>query len=326
MNTAVGTDLTEAKRFLDQNDLVGIPTETVYGLAGNGLEPESIVRIFLAKNRPFFDPLILHFGSLEQVADQIKDIPEVLLNLAKFFWPGPLTLLVPKPAHIPDLITSGQPNVAIRVPSHPLALALLQMLDYPLAAPSANPFGYISPTTAAHVKSQLEGKLPYILDGGPCEVGLESTVVGLEKDELVIYRKGGLPIELISNRLYTNTRIRVLENSSSNPKSPGQLQSHYSPLKTMKLLESEKELPKQEYRDIKTGVLWFGSLSGIQEGVYAKVLNLSEKADLIEAAKNLFDYLRLLDNDPNVKQIIALSVPEVGLGLAINDRLRRASA
>jgi L-threonylcarbamoyladenylate synthase len=187
----VGVDIERAAAFLRKGQLVAIPTETVYGLAGNALDLKSVSSIFETKNRPSFDPLILHVASLEQVSPFVSEFPEKLKCLAEAFWPGPLTVLLPRKASVPDLVTSGLDRVAVRVPNHPLTLALLAQLDFPLAAPSANPFGYISPTQAAHVAAQLGSQVPYILDGGACAVGLESTIVGMEVEQVVIYRLGG---------------------------------------------------------------------------------------------------------------------------------------
>ncbi len=326
MYTGSGTDLDLARHFLDLNELVAIPTETVYGLAGNGLEPKAILKIFQAKNRPFFDPLILHCKSLEQASSLATEFPAVLKDLTKRFWPGPLTILLPKNDRVPDLITSGQDRVALRVPAHPLTLALLQKLDYPLAAPSANPFGYISPTTAAHVLQQLTGKLAYVLDGGACEVGLESTIVGLEADQLVVYRKGGLPVEELQAQVPASIQIKVIEHSSSRPESPGQLQSHYAPSKKLILTEDLKSSLPSSVHPETTGLLLFGDSLGLNTEHFALTLNLSPAGDLKEAATHLFSFMRRLDDQPQISLILAQKLPDHGLGLAINDRLRRASA
>ena len=181
----VGVDIERAAAFLSKGQLVAIPTETVYGLAGNALDVKAVSSIFETKNRPSFDPLILHVASLEQISPFVSEFPEKLKRLAEAFWPGPLTVLLARKASVPDLVTSGLDRVAVRVPNHPLTLALLVQLDFPLAAPSANPFGYISPTQAGHVDAQLGTQIPYILDGGVCAVGLESTIVGMEGEQVV---------------------------------------------------------------------------------------------------------------------------------------------
>ena len=222
----IGLNIEKAAELLNAGEIIGIPTETVYGLAGNALNEDAILQIYSAKNRPKFDPLIAHTDSLEKVEDLVKNIPEKAATLAKHFWPGPLTILLEKKLNVPDLLTSGLSRIAIRIPNHPLTKQLLSKLDFPLAAPSANPFGYVSPTTAQHVQDQLGDKIPYILDGGPCKVGLESTIVGFENDEVIIYRLGGTKVEEIE-KLIGPVKIQV--NESSNPAAPGMLKSHYSP-------------------------------------------------------------------------------------------------
>lgn len=197
IETKIGKDVELAKKILKSGRLVAIPTETVYGLAANALDQNAVSRIFEAKNRPTFDPLIIHVGGLEEFTKYTKNISKEILEIAIKFCPGPLTFLIEKQSIIPDLVTSGLPKVAIRIPNHPLSLSLLKTIDFPLAAPSANPFGYVSPTNAFHVYDQLQNKVDYILDGGQCEVGLESTIIGFEKHKLVVYRKGGLSIESI---------------------------------------------------------------------------------------------------------------------------------
>ncbi len=192
---SMGKDILQAKKYLEQGKLVAIPTETVYGLAANALDAGPVAAIFSVKNRPFFDPLIVHVDSLEKARRFVTAIPETAIELADQFWPGPLTILLDKSTLIPDLVTAGLPRVGIRCPDHELTLSLLSQLTFPLAAPSANPFGYISPTTPFHVEQQLGDQVAYILDGGPCQVGLESTIIGWEESKPVVYRVGGCPIE-----------------------------------------------------------------------------------------------------------------------------------
>ncbi|MEM6379325.1 MAG: L-threonylcarbamoyladenylate synthase, partial [Bacteroidota bacterium] len=217
----IGTDLTHATKLLREGQVVAIPTETVYGLAGNALDIKAISEIFHVKQRPSFDPLIIHIPDIANAEKWVKKIPDNLLTLAKQFMPGPLTILVERKAIIPDLVTAGSPFVALRVPAHPLTQALLKELDFPLAAPSANPFGYISPTQAVHVQKQLGEKIPYILDGGACPVGLESTIVGIEDGQITVFRKGGLALESIKE--VVGDAIQIKPFSSSNPKAPGML-------------------------------------------------------------------------------------------------------
>lgn len=312
-----GTDVKMAKVFLEKGNLVAIPTETVYGLAANALDVTAVAKIFEAKQRPTFDPLIVHTHGLNEVFQFVDFIPESLLKLAEIYWPGPLTLLLPKKTIIPDLVTSGLERVGVRVPNHPLTLKLLKELDFPLAAPSANPFGYISPTTALHVQKQLGDKISYILDGGACQVGLESTIVGEENGEIVVYRLGGLSIDDIEKVV---GKVSVQLNQSSNPKAPGQLKSHYAPKKPV-IIGDLNQLEKQ-YADKKIGAIVFGPHS-VGENVIVKNLSISKNFN--EAAGNLFSFLRDLD-EAEVDVIITPLVPEIGLGLAINDRLRRAAA
>lgn len=314
----IGYDILKAKEFLEKEQLVAIPTETVYGLAANALNPIAVAKIFEAKERPTFDPLIVHTHSLNEVYNFVTDIHPALLKLAKHFWPGPLTLLLPKKSSIPSLVTSGLDRVGVRIPNHKLTLQLLTKLDFPLAAPSANPFGYISPTSAEHVQKQLGNKISYILDGGNCNVGLESTIVGEENGEIIIYRLGGLSIDVIEAVI---GKVSVQLNQSSNPKAPGQLKSHYAPKKPF-YIGNLKDLEKL-HSGKKIGAIVFGNDFKLNETTLIK--NLSLNKNYQEAAINLFAYLRDLD-ESNVDLIISELLPEVGLGLAINDRLKRAAS
>lgn len=317
MQTEIGTDIAKAKEILERGGLVAIPTETVYGLAGNALNPLAVARIFEAKNRPAFDPLIVHISKFKELYKYTSDSVAELSDIANKFWPGPLTVLLPKSPLIPDIVTSGSHRVAIRVPGHPLTLELLSLLDFPVAAPSANPFGYVSPTTAGHVYDQLNGKVDYILDGGPSRVGVESTIIGFDGGDMVIYRKGGLEIEELEAVFPGN--IRINDFSDSNPSAPGMLKKHYSPGKKVLLLTDEVNL--EEYDAHKTGFLRYSSpVSG-----FSYQFILSESGDLKEAAARLFEGLRYLDKQP-INTIFIEFVPERGLGLAINDRLRRTLA
>lgn len=317
-NTQTGKDLAEAARWLRAGECVAIPTETVYGLAANALDPAAVVKIFAVKNRPAFDPLIVHVPGLEFAESYIETFPAPLRALAARFWPGPLTLLLPKRALIPDLVTSGLPRVALRAPAHPMAQSLLRALPFPLAAPSANPFGYISPTTAGHVHDQLQGKIPYILDGGPCDIGLESTIVGFENGQTTVYRMGGLALEAIES---ISGPVRLALNQSSNPAAPGMLKSHYAPRKLLILGDIDANL--RQYKQEKVGVLTLQEQHNLPAG--ALQIALSASGDLTEAAQNLFAALRTLDQS-DVEVILAQTCPDTGLGRAINDRLRRAAA
>lgn len=314
----IGSNIETAKRLLEQGELVAIPTETVYGLAGNALNEDAVLEIFKVKNRPQFDPLIVHVANLEKARELVEYFPEKAETLANQFWPGPLTLLLKKRAHIPDLVTSGLDHVAVRCPNHELTRSLLEHLSFPLAAPSANPFGYISPTRPEHVNDQLGDQINYILDGGECKVGIESTIVGFENGQPVIYRLGGLSIEKIENAV---GKIRVQLNTSSNPQAPGQLKSHYAPKKKMKLGNIDELIT--QHGTHRVGVLAFQKqIEGID---FDNQIILSVKGNVEEAAHQLFASLRALDKK-DIDIILAEEVPGIGLGRAINDRLRRAAA
>lgn len=314
----IGNDILKAKFLLENRELVSIPTETVYGLAGNAFDPEAVLKIFQVKNRPDFDPLITHTDSLDKIKMYVSDIPQKALLLAEAFWPGPLTLLLKKNNLVSDIVTSGLPTVAVRIPNHELTLLLLKSLPFPLAAPSANPFGYISPTSAKHVEDQLGGKISYILNGGPCNIGVESTIVGFEGEEPIIYRLGGLELEKIENVI---GKVNQVSHSSSNPKAPGMLKSHYAPTKSFIIGDLEELMNKYDLN--KAAIL---SFTNIYDKISAdKQVRLSETGSVNEAAKNLFASLRYLDT-LEVDLILGELVPDVGLGRAINDRLRRAAA
>lgn len=314
----IGTDVNKAAAFLLNDQVVGIPTETVYGLAGNAYSAKAVAAIFEIKNRPSFDPLIIHTSSFSRVREFVLDIPEQASLLAAELMPGPITLLLDKAPVIPDIVTAGSPKVAIRIPSHPLSLKLLAALPFPLAAPSANPFGYISPTTAQHVFDQLGDKVPYILDGGPASVGLESTIVGFEDKQAIIYRKGGTAVEVIESLIGP---VVIRPHSSSNPQAPGMLKSHYAPKAKLIIGTIEEEINKYSGKKIGT-ISFYKKTAGIAT---ARQIVLSPKQDLKEAAFRLFAGMRQLDQMA-LDIIIVELVPEKGLGRAINDRLRRAAA
>ena len=311
----LGKDINRAKQLLDRGELVAIPTETVYGLAANALDATAAARIFAAKNRPSFDPLIVHVATPLRVHELVTDFPDQAQALAATFWPGPLTLVLPKKNHIPDLVTAGLPTVGVRCPSHELTLELLHLLDYPLAAPSANPFGYVSPTRPEHVQEQLGSQVAYILDGGPCRVGVESTIVGFA-DGPVIYRLGGVAVEEIENVV---GRVRVMTHSSSNPVAPGQLASHYAPARQI-VLGNIAELLTQHPNE-KVALLRYHKR--LPDTPVPQIV-LSPSGSLEEAAQNLFAALRQFDK-MDVTLVLAELVPDTGIGRAINDRLRRAA-
>ena len=309
-----GTDISIARRLLQRGDLVGVPTETVYGLAGNALDVDSVARIFEVKNRPSFDPLIVHIYDFSQLSKYVMNVPPQAERLAKAFWPGPLTLLLRKRSIIPDLVTSGLDTVGIRCPKHPMTQNLLKTLDFPLAAPSANPFGFVSPTKASHVVEQLGTKIRYVLDGGPSVVGIESTIVGFENNKTIVHRLGGISVEEIEEVVGD---VEVITSPTA-LKSPGQLKSHYSPSKKMFVADLAKAVEMVDLQRV-------AILSFKDDYKATHQVILSPTGDLTEAAKNLFDALRCLDK-MSADLIIAELVPDQGIGRAINDRLRRASA
>lgn len=316
METKIGIDIQWAAKLLQEGEVVAIPTETVYGLAGNALNTNAVLKIYEAKNRPQFNPLIIHVPSPEHFKLYVSEIYDTVYRLAEKFCPGPLTFLLPKKDIVPDLVTAGSTKVAIRVPSHPTTLGLLNQLDFPLAAPSANPFGYVSPVTAQHVYDGLKNKIPYILDGGTCNVGVESTIVGFENDKVIVYRLGGVSIESIEEVVGKKIELQL---SHEKPDTPGQLKSHYAtstPLYTGKVDELIRR-----HKGERIAILSFDK---IYTGIPAEQqFPLSLKGDLHEAAAHLFSVLRKLD-ELKADCILAELFPERGLGRAINDRLSRA--
>ena len=297
--------------------VVAFPTETVYGLGADAFNPMATARVFEIKNRPSFDPLIVHIADLDEMSRLATVIPLSAEKLIKRFWPGPLTIVLPKKEEVPDIVTAGLPTVAIRMPRHPIALQLIREACRPIAAPSANPFGYVSPTTADHVREQLGDRVDLILDGGPCEVGLESTILSFSEGEPRLLRPGGLPLEEIESII---GRVDVGSTEEENPLSPGRFPKHYAP-RTPIVIEEWKEDP-ETYQDKKVGLLAFQEAKASFPFHHAEWL--SPRGDLREAAANLFAALRRLDA-LNLDLILAEAVPEVGLGRAIMDRLRRAS-
>lgn len=314
MKAEIGTDIGRAAELLRSGSIVAIPTETVYGLAANAFDEAAVLKVFEAKQRPSFDPLIVHVADREHVLHLVKEFPSGARELMDAFWPGPLTLVMPKRSEVPDLVTSGLDTVGVRMPSHPIARVLLNELDFPLAAPSANPFGYVSPTTAKHVMDQLGDRIPYILDGGPCTVGIESTIVGWEDDRWVLYRTGGVPVERIEEvigRLATVQKTVALV-------APGMLDSHYAPRKP--LVVGDVPALLKAHANERVGVISFCSRYDTRR---CEVLSAS--SDITEAARHLFAALRRLDAS-DCDRILAERFPPAGLGAAINDRLKRAAS
>ncbi len=311
-------NLKKAANFLRQEDVVAIPTETVYGLAGNAYSEKAIKRIFEVKNRPFYNPLIVHIKSIEELPKIAINIPPLAYQLAETFWPGPLTMVLDKHPSIPELVTGGKSTVAVRVPAHPVTLELLDLIDFPLVAPSANPFNYLSPTSAQHVKEQLGDKIPYILDGGNCEKGVESTIIGFNVNTPILFRLGAISMEEIE---LTTGKLILLNHSENSPNAPGMLSKHYSP-STQFCLSSNIAQNLELYKNKKVGLITFINPKN-KYSVFHQVA-LSNNGNLKEAATNLFSTLHKLDK-MNLDVIIAEQLPDEGLGKTINDRLTRAA-
>lgn len=316
--TTIGNDLAWAATLLEQGKLVAIPTETVYGLAANALDAAAVARIYVAKDRPQFNPLIVHCANAEQAFSYAVDIPEQAYRLAQRFWPGPLTLILKKSAQVPDLVTAGHDWVGLRVPKHDVSLQLLQQLNFPLAAPSANPSGYVSPTTAQHVLDGLNGKIDYILDGGPCTVGVESTIVSFANEMPQLLRYGGITPEAIKEVLPDLVIYENKENEA--PIAPGQLASHYAPGKKVIIGNLSQLLEKFAGKNVAVISLQqkFPQLDS------SKQIQLSPSGIPEEAAQHIFRALRTLDKS-DATYILAELMPEEGIGRAVNDRLRRAA-
>ena len=287
-----------AATILRRGGLVAFPTETVYGLGADAFNPKAVCRIFEAKKRPRFDPLIVHVASPEQAAVLWERMDPTASLLIKKFWPGPLTIVLPKSSMVPDLVTAGLPTVAVRMPAHPVALDLIRALGRPIAAPSANLFGRTSPTTAADVREDLGDKIDFVLDGGPCRVGVESTVVAIEKGRGFLLRPGGVSLEDLKKVIPMASKIRGRRLAA-----PGFLKSHYAPRTPMVLLSGARLFVKKK----KT----------------ARLGLLSHPKDLRVAASKLFQAIRKLDK-MKLDLIVAETVPQGGIGLAILDRLKKA--
>jgi L-threonylcarbamoyladenylate synthase len=310
-----------AARILAHGGVVAIPTETVYGLAGNAFDPKALARIFAAKGRPTFDPLIVHVADFADLPRVVAHWPASARKLAEAFWPGPLTLVLPKHTDIPDLATSGLSTVGVRMPAHPVAREIIRLAGVPLAAPSANLFQKISPTTAQHVSDQLGGLIDGIVDGGACAIGLESTIVGFRGEQPILYRPGAITPEMLMAVVGAVER-HVPTSHPGEPETaqpaPGLLERHYSPATPLLLGNWPAELPER------AGLLAFGTLPDCASRC-ASVFQLSETGDPVEAAARLYAGLRSLDAQ-GLDVILASPLPEAGLGIAVNDRLRRAAS
>ena len=316
--TIISNNINKAVKILNHEDVVAIPTETVYGLAGNIYSDKAIRKIFEVKQRPLFNPLIVHLHCIEQLDEIVSEFPAKAQLLAAAFWPGSLTLILKKKSSIPDLITAGKDTVAVRIPNHPVTLKLLKELSFPLAAPSANPFNRISPTNALHVEGYFKNSIQMVLEGGECQNGLESTIVGFENNEPVLYRLGSITIEEIEKVVGI---IKLKNNKEKAPNAPGMLAKHYSPkTKTYLTNDIEKFIANNEDQTI--GLVSFSE--SITASNIKHVEILSKSGDLKEAASNLYHALHTLD-DLNLDMIVAQRFPDIGLGKSINDRLERAT-
>jgi L-threonylcarbamoyladenylate synthase len=318
MSCPIGTDVERAAGLIVHAGLVAFATETVYGLGANALDARAVARIFEAKGRPRFDPLIVHVDGTEWLDRLVTLVPDNARRLIDRFWPGPLTLVLPKTSLVPDIVTAGLPSVGVRMPAHPSALNLLARAGTPVAAPSANLFGHVSPTTAQHVADQLGSRIDYILDGGPCSVGVESTVLDMTGSSPVLLRPGGLSREQIEAVVGPVNRVNTAPSDENPQLSPGLLTTHYAPRTPLVLLGREEPLPSAA----SMGLLALGPESPLAP--FAALEILSPRGDLTEAAANLFAAMRRLD-DQELDLIVARPVPRTGLGEAINDRLQRAA-
>jgi L-threonylcarbamoyladenylate synthase len=309
-------NIARAAERIRAGDVVAFPTETVYGLGADATDGTAVARVFEIKDRPSFDPLIVHVASLDEVGGLVRELPGEALVLGRRFWPGPLTLVLAKSARTPDLVTAGLPSVALRVPDHPVALELIRRARCPIAAPSANSFGRVSPTTAEHVFEQLGDRVPLILDGGPCQVGIESTVLSLLGSPPELLRPGGISLEEIEAAV---GRVNV-PSTGAERLSPGRSTRHYAPSTPLALVDSVAEIPRPGRE--RAALLVLAPTAGA-EG-FAHVERLSGDGDRRIAAANLFGALHRLDR-VGYARIYAVRIDETGLGRAIMDRLRRAA-
>jgi L-threonylcarbamoyladenylate synthase len=308
----------EVVSLLRAGEIVGLPTETVYGLAADALNSIAVAKIFEAKERPHFDPLIVHLPNrdwLEEIANVPAQGRQLILELASQFWPGPFTIVLPKREIVPDIVTAGLGTVAVRISAHPVFAEIIRAFGGPLAAPSANRFGRVSPTTARHVRDELDERIPLIVDAGPTVHGIESTIVSVHNDKIDILRRGPITAEQLSE-FGTIDIVKSRDKVSA----PGQLPMHYAPKTRLRLIEDANSFSSDKNQRV--GLLGWNPVES--EKTFAVVRCLSERQDLREAATNLFRYLRELDA-LDLDLILAEQVPDRGLGAAIMDRLRRAA-
>jgi len=316
--TPTGAVLETAKRVLDKGELAALPTETVYGLAADALNPQAVVKIFEAKERPRFNPLIVHLPDwewFEKIVHLRAQDRRLVSELTTHFWPGPLTLVLPHRSIVPDIVTAGLDTLAVRMSAHRAFSSIIRAFGRPLAAPSANRFGHLSPTTAEHVRHELNNRIPVIIDAGPTAHGIESTIVAVKQGKMQLLRRGPITREQLAK--FGNVGIA---SPKGRPIAPGQLRTHYAPRTPLVLVKKAREFVPPRRK--KCGLLaWSGS--GRMPG-FAKIRFLSVRGDLREAAANLFGSLHDLD-EAGLDLIVAESVPEQGVGCAILDRLRRAA-
>lgn len=315
MENKIGQDIHTAAKLLQQGEVVAIPTETVYGLAANALNKKAVQKIYQVKNRPSTNPLIIHLAEINQISQYVSEIPTAAHKLIERFCPGPLTVVLPRKSIVPDWITAGRDTVAIRIPAHPVARALLQTLDFPLAAPSANPSGYISPTKAEHVLRTLGNKVNYILDGGACQTGIESTIVGFENNKPILLRQGKITAQEIERVVGD-----IQEYNGTETLSPGLSKSHYSP-NTRVVLSENLEASIQEHADKRIGIITYNHYTDNIEHEHQIIL--CEDNQFETAAKHLYESLHQMDQRA-YEILIVKTFPPIGIGKAINDRLQRA--
>ncbi len=319
MTTLISTDRAAAVELLRKGEIVALPTETVYGLAADALNPIAVAKIFEAKERPRFDPLIVHLPNrdwLQKIADLPEENQQLISRLADRFWPGPFTIVLRKRQIVPEIVAAGLDTVALRISAHPVFGEIVQLLGKPLAAPSANRFGRVSPTTAQHVLDELDGRIPLIIDAGPTHYGLESTIVSVRGNNIDILRRGPITAEELSEF----AKVNIVASPARKISTPGQLPSHYAPRTPLRVIDNAElfSLPRNQ----RVGLLAWRT--GKREKKFVAVRRLSEHQDLHEAAANFFRYLRELDQS-GLDLIVAERVPSRGLGAAILDRLERAS-
>ncbi|MBP5343704.1 MAG: threonylcarbamoyl-AMP synthase [Alphaproteobacteria bacterium] len=305
---ATQSNIHQAAQLIQSGEIVAFPTETVYGLGADAYNASAVAKIFAAKNRPTFNPLISHIADVDFLNDYVK-IDERVTALAKKFWPGPLTMVLPRRQDNPalDLACAGLPTVSVRMPNHPVALALIKTANTPIVAPSANRSQSISPTTAEHVYNSLGNRVPMILDGGACRVGVESTIIDLTTPKIVLLRAGGIAMEDISD--FLNEEVIISGGNPNLPSSPGQMLKHYAPKYETRINVTRPN--DDEY------MIGFGKIDGH--------INLSPSADLSEATANLFAYMHMAEEQTKYFKIAIAPIPMHGLGRAINDRIKRAS-